>query len=51
MPPALRGQYQSFTQADMGRLRAAGYERQFTTLEAGVQRYVRDHLMRAEPHL
>ncbi len=51
MPPALRGQYQSFTQADMTRLRAAGYERQFTTLEAGITRYVRDYLLRDEPYL
>ena len=51
MPEALRGQYQSFTQADMTRLRAAGYERQFTALEAGVARYVQEHLLRGEPHL
>lgn len=40
MPEALRGQYQSFTQADMRRLRDAGYDGQFTTLEEGVRRYV-----------
>ncbi len=51
MPAALRGQYQSFTQADMSRLRAAGYDRQFTSLEAGVSRYVREHLGRGEPYL
>lgn len=51
MPPALRGQYQSFTQADMSRLRAAGYERQFTTLEAGITRYVQGHLLPGEPYL
>ncbi|MCQ8241723.1 ADP-glyceromanno-heptose 6-epimerase [Rhizosaccharibacter radicis] len=44
MPAALRGQYQSFTCADMDRLRAAGYRGQFTTLEAGVRRYVEQHL-------
>ncbi len=51
MPPSLQGQYQSFTQADMGRLRAAGYDRQFTALEAGVQRYVQEHLLPGRPHL
>ena len=51
MPPALRGQYQSFTQADMGRLREAGYDRQFTSLESGVARYVQDHLLRGDPYL
>ncbi len=50
MPASLAGQYQSFTQADMSRLRAAGYDRQFTSLEAGVSRYVREHLVRGEPY-
>ena len=40
MPKALQGQYQSFTQADMRRLRDAGYPGQFTALEEGVRRYV-----------
>jgi len=44
MPEALRGQYQSFTEAPMSRLRAAGYNGQFTPLEEGVRRYVQDYL-------
>jgi len=44
MPPALHGQYQSFTEARMDRLRAAGYAGQFTPLEEGVRRYVQDYL-------
>jgi ADP-L-glycero-D-manno-heptose 6-epimerase len=44
MPTSLRGQYQSFTEAPMDRLRAAGYAGQFTPLEEGVRRYVQDHL-------
>ncbi len=40
MPDALRGQYQSYTCADMTRLRDAGYRGQFTPLEEGVRRYV-----------
>ncbi len=48
MPAALKGQYQSFTQAPMDRLRAAGYTGQFTPLEEGVRRYVQDHLAAAE---
>ncbi|AQS86474.1 MAG: ADP-glyceromanno-heptose 6-epimerase [Acetobacter aceti] len=51
MPESLRGQYQSFTQADMSRLRAAGYTAPFTSLEDGVLRYVRDHLSKADPYL
>ena len=44
MPASLRGQYQSFTQAPMERLRAAGYGGQFTPLEEGIRRYIQDHL-------
>jgi ADP-L-glycero-D-manno-heptose 6-epimerase len=40
-PAAIRARYQYFTQADMRRLRAAGYERPFHTLEEGVRAYVR----------
>ena len=39
-PPALVGKYQSFTEADMSALRAAGYERPFLGVEEGVARYV-----------
>ena len=48
MPQSLQGQYQSFTEARMDRLRAAGYAGQFTPLEDGVRRYVQDHLQDAE---
>jgi ADP-L-glycero-D-manno-heptose 6-epimerase len=40
-PDALRGKYQCFTQADLARLRAAGYEAPFLTVQEGVDRYVR----------
>ncbi len=39
-PDALRGKYQSFTQADLSCLRAAGYHGEFATVEEGVARYV-----------
>jgi ADP-L-glycero-D-manno-heptose 6-epimerase len=51
MPANLRGQYQSFTQANMDRLRGAGYAGQFTTLEEGVRRYVQDHLATADRYV
>jgi ADP-L-glycero-D-manno-heptose 6-epimerase len=51
MPAALRGQYQSFTQASMQRLRSAGYPGQFTPLEEGVRRYVQDHLATPDPYV
>lgn len=50
MPERLRGQYQSFTEASIDRLRAAGYTGQFTPLEEGVRRYVQDFLMKADPY-
>ena len=49
MPASLGGQYQSFTQAPMERLRAAGYSGQFTPLEEGVRRYIQDHLAGPDP--
>ncbi|MBL8378545.1 MAG: ADP-glyceromanno-heptose 6-epimerase [Burkholderiales bacterium] len=38
-PEALKGKYQSFTQADINALREAGYDREFLSVEAGVERY------------
>lgn len=35
-PTSLVGKYQSFTQADLSRLRAAGYEHSFATIEQGI---------------
>ena len=40
MPPAIRDQYQYFTQAKVENLRRAGYNAGFTPLEEGVNRYV-----------
>ena len=39
-PPELESKYQSFTQADVTSLRAAGVEEPFTDLEDGVARYL-----------
>ncbi len=39
-PPQLVGKYQSYTQADVGALRKAGYAAPFLTVEEGVGRYV-----------
>jgi ADP-L-glycero-D-manno-heptose 6-epimerase len=41
LPPALAGKYQSFTEADLARLRAAGYTAAFLPVEEGVARCVR----------
>ena len=40
-PDALRGKYQCFTQADQTKLRAAGYDAPFLSVQEGVDRYVR----------
>jgi ADP-L-glycero-D-manno-heptose 6-epimerase len=50
MPAALRGQYQSFTQAPIGRLRAAGFNHAFCSLEQGVSAYVQNYLTKADPY-
>lgn len=39
-PDALKGKYQSFTQADIGSLRQAGYQERFFDVDEGVSRYV-----------
>ncbi len=39
-PRALKGKYQSFTQADINALRKAGYKKDFLTVEQGVGRYI-----------
>ncbi len=39
-PEALVGGYQSYTQADMRALRAAGYDGEFASVEQGVKRYL-----------
>lgn len=50
-PEAIRDRYQYFTEADMARLRRAGYDRPFTALEDGVATYVRDYLTADDPYV
>jgi ADP-L-glycero-D-manno-heptose 6-epimerase len=47
-PPQLVGKYQSYTQADMSALRAAGYGEPFLAVDEGVGRYVRARIASAE---
>lgn len=49
-PENIRAQYQYFTEAKMARLRAAGYDKPFTSLEDGVARYVQDFLHTSDPY-
>jgi ADP-L-glycero-D-manno-heptose 6-epimerase len=44
MPEPIRASYQYLTEAPLERLRAAGFDRALTPLEAGVQRYVERYL-------
>lgn len=47
-PDALKGRYQSFTEADIGALRGAGFDGDFLSVEQGVRRYL-DALRQARP--
>jgi ADP-L-glycero-D-manno-heptose 6-epimerase len=49
-PEDIRDRYQYFTQAEMGRLRAAGYDKPFRTVEEGVADYVNQHLATEDPY-
>lgn len=44
-PIDIRDKYQYFTEADMSKLLAAGYDTPFYTLEEGVKEYVNDYLI------
>ncbi len=51
MPPEIRPNYQYYTKAEMGKLRAAGYSRPFTDITTAVHEYIRDFLMQDQPYL
>jgi ADP-L-glycero-D-manno-heptose 6-epimerase len=50
MPQDLQGKYQYFTQAEMQKLRNAGYKKPFTSLEEGVKDYVQNYLMQVDAY-
>ena len=39
-PEDIRDNYQYFTEADLSKLRAAGYTQEFTSLEDGIEDYI-----------
>ncbi len=45
-PLDIRDKYQYFTEADMSKLKAAGYDQHFHTLEEGIADYVGNYLMK-----
>ncbi len=51
MPEMLLHKYQYITEANMGRLRAAGFTEPFTSLQDGVADYVRNYLQKEDPYL
>ncbi len=50
MPEALRGRYQYFTEASMTKLRQAGYNQPFASIEDGVRDYVAAYLSQPSPY-
>ena len=51
MPENLRNSYQNYTCADIGKLRAAGYNKKFTSLDESVKDYVQNYLAKEFPHI
>ena len=49
-PINLKHQYQNVTEADMTRLREAGFNKPFMTLEEGVQLYLEKYLSQKDPY-
>nr|MBS0037686.1 ADP-glyceromanno-heptose 6-epimerase [Saprospiraceae bacterium] len=45
IPEDIRSNYQYFTEADISKLRAAGYVNPFKSIEEGVREYLRDYLI------
>jgi ADP-L-glycero-D-manno-heptose 6-epimerase len=43
-PPDIRDKYQYFTEADMSKIRNAGYKEDFDSLEEGIETYVKNFL-------
>ncbi len=50
MPTSLQDKYQYFTQADMSKLRKAGYLKPFVTLEEGIYSYIAGYLSQPDPY-
>ncbi|MDD5067597.1 MAG: ADP-glyceromanno-heptose 6-epimerase [bacterium] len=51
MPENIRDRYQYFTQADLKKLRLAGYQKDFDPLDESIRDYVQNHLSRQDPYL
>lgn len=49
-PEDIRDTYQYFTEANMEKLKEAGYKNEFTSLESGVEKYVKDFLISSKTY-
>jgi ADP-L-glycero-D-manno-heptose 6-epimerase len=50
MPEEIRDRYQYYTRADLKRLRRAGYNQPFLSVEDGVDRLVKNFLAKEDPY-
>ncbi|MHB2153484.1 ADP-glyceromanno-heptose 6-epimerase [Calditrichota bacterium GD2] len=50
MPEHLRDRYQYFTEARIEKLRKAGYQKEFASLERGIEDYVQNYLLKDFAH-
>ncbi|MCZ7603402.1 MAG: ADP-glyceromanno-heptose 6-epimerase [Melioribacteraceae bacterium] len=48
MPQHLLGKYQNFTEAKIEKIKSAGYKKEITSLEKGVEDYVKNYLLKNE---
>lgn len=51
MPDNIRNSYQYFTQADVKKIRSAGYKETFLSLEESIQDYIKNYLLKEDPYL
>jgi ADP-L-glycero-D-manno-heptose 6-epimerase len=51
MPEVLKNKYQNFTQADISKIRKAGYTKDMTDISDAVTDYVSNYLNKENPHL
>ncbi|MEM6633077.1 MAG: NAD-dependent epimerase/dehydratase family protein, partial [Bacteroidota bacterium] len=49
-PEDIRETYQYFTEANIGKIRSVGYDKEFTSLENGIQDYIGAHLLAKNPY-
>jgi ADP-L-glycero-D-manno-heptose 6-epimerase len=51
MPDSIRPKYQYFTEAQIDKICSFGYDREMYTLEDAVNDYIKDYLLKEDPHL